>query len=119
MNLLNLTWYYEDPFDYELKQYVLLGYLRDVEDCFLKKKLSPHLLHLEKLQNELVIFKNGYDLILNNIQEKYKFFKNDEKPINNDRLSEIYNVVEFSIPQIKSKIEMGYIIFKKNNQLLY
>ena len=40
MELLNLTWYYEHPFDYEIKQYVLLSYLRKVEDSFLQKMLS-------------------------------------------------------------------------------
>ena len=53
-NTLNLDWYFESPLDFELKQYRLLSYLRVVEDSFLLKKLSPHLLHLEKIKTELI-----------------------------------------------------------------
>ena len=37
MELLKLNWYFDPPFDYEHKQYLLLGYLRNVEDSFLQK----------------------------------------------------------------------------------
>jgi hypothetical protein len=121
MELLNLTWYYEYPFDYEIKQYVLLSYLRKVEDSFLQKMLSPHLLHLEKLNKELSNFKQNYQYLLEKVEMKnYKYFKNESVcDLQEKTILEINDIVEFSIPQITSKIDMGYKIYKTNIQLLY
>lgn len=121
MELLNPTWYFEFPFDYEIKLYNLLSYLRKVEDSFIKKSLSPHLLHLERIESELVNFKNSYDDIITNFNKnKYIFFKNDPiDGLDDNNLPEIYEVVDVSIPQIQSKIHMGYHIFKSHPQLLF
>lgn len=121
MELLNLTWYYEHPFDYELKQYVLLSYLRNVEDSFLQKMLSPHLLHLEKLNKELSNFKHNYKHLIDKLEmKKYNYFKSEPVcGLQESTILEINNIVEFSIPQISSKIDMGYKIYKNNIQLLY
>lgn len=121
MELLNLTWYYEHPFDYELKQYVLLSYLRNVEDAFLQKMLSPHLLHLEKLNKELSNFKHNYKHLIDKLEmKKYNYFKSEPVcGLQESTILEINNIVEFSIPQISSKIDMGYKIYKNNIQLLY
>ena len=121
MNLLSITWYFEYPFDYEIKQYNLLAYLRNVEDSFLQKKLSPHLLHLEKMENELISFKSGYEFVLDSFnQKKYQFFENEEvKGLDDNDLSEIVELVDFSLPQINSKIKMGHKILKTHNQILY
>lgn len=121
MELLSTTWYFEFPFDYEIKLYNLLSYLRVVEDSFIKKCLSPHLLHLEKMENELLNFKTSYDKLIDGFNKKqYKYFENE--PIiglDNSDMLEIYGIVDLSIPQIKSKIDMGYKIYKTSPQLLY
>jgi len=120
-NLLKLDWYFTPPIDFELKQYLLLEYLRRVEDSFLVKNLSPHLLHLERLEKELILFKNVYQNFLKEIKKKeYIFFKNEKiMGLEDNNIPEIYEVVDFSLPQIKSKIIIGYKIFEKNNQILY
>ena len=120
-NLLKLDWYFAPPIDFELKQYLLLEYLRRVEDSFLVKNLSPHLLHLERLEKELILFKNVYQNFLKEIKKKeYIFFKNEKiMGLEDNNIPEIYEVVDFSLPQIKSKIIIGYKIFEKNNQILY
>lgn len=121
MELLSPTWYFEFPFDYEIKLYNLLSYLRKVEDSFIKKCLSPHLLHLERMESELFIFKNSYENILSEFKKnQYIFFKNDKiVGLESNNLPEIYEIVDFSIPQIQSKIDMGYKIFKSSPQVLY
>lgn len=121
MELLKITWYFEYPFDYEIKQYNLLSYLRRVEDSFIQKKLSPHLLHLEKMEKELISFKSNYESFLNQIEKrKYIFFENEEIiGLEENNLLDISDLVDFSIPQVKSKIDMGYKIFEKNKQILY
>jgi len=121
MELLNLNWYFEPPFDYEYKQYVLLGFLRNVEDSFINKKLSPYLLHLEKLKYEMERFQKGYDDLINSFnKKKYIYLENEDiVGLNENNINDIYEIVDFSIPQVKSKIIMGYKIFHKNKQLLY
>lgn len=121
MELLKPTWYFDQPFDYEIKQYKLLSYLRYVEDCFLKKILSPHLLHLEKIEKELSFFKNNHDSFMERLEKKkYLFFENEEVlGLEENNIPEIYDIVVFSIPQVKSKIIMGYKIFERYNQILY
>lgn len=120
-NTLNLCWYFESPLDFELKQYKLLSYLREVEDSFLLKKLSPHLLHLEKIKKELTNFKGSYDNLYGGlVKNEYIFFNdNSLNGIDNEELSIIIDVVDFSLPQIESKISLGYSILKKHKQILF
>jgi len=121
MELLKLNWYFDPPFDYEHKQYLLLGYLRNVEDSFLQKKLSPHLLHLENIKTELQNFHNGYKEMIDSFNKrKYIYFQNDIIiGLNDNHIDEIYSIVDFSLPQVESKIIMGYKIYKDNIQILY
>ena len=121
MEPLKLNWYFEPPFDYEHKQYILLGYLRQVEDSFIQKKLSPHLLHLERIKFELQNFYNEYTDMLNSFdKKKYLYFENEEiNGLKDNHIEEIYDIVDFSIPQVDSKIIMGYKIYKNNIQILY
>tara|TARA_R110001592_G_scaffold104103_5_gene293050 strand:+ start:7123 stop:7482 length:360 start_codon:yes stop_codon:yes gene_type:complete len=119
--MLNLNWYFEGPLDFELKQYELLSYLRLVEDCFILKKLSPHLLHLEKVKYELINFKESYDNLYNDlVKNKYLYFKDDSLDgIDNEELYIVYDIVDFSIPQVESKIRLGYSILEKHKQILF
>lgn len=119
--MLNLNWYFEGPLDFELKQYELLSYLRLVEDCFILKKLSPHLLHLEKIKTELISFKDGYETLYEGlIKNEYVFFKdNSLSGIDNKELNVVIDVVDFSLPQIESKISLGYSILEKHKQILF
>jgi len=120
-NTLNLYWYFESPLDFELKQYKLLSYLRTVEDSFLLKKLSPHLLHLERIKYELINFKKSYDNLHSGlIKNKYFYFKdNSLDGIDNEELYIVYDIVDFSIPQVESKISLGYSILEKHKQILF
>jgi len=120
-NTLNLDWYFESPLDFELKQYRLLSYLRVVEDSFLLKKLSPHLLHLEKIKTELINFKESYHNLYGSLlKNKYFYFKdNSLDGIDNEELYVVYDIVNFSIPQVESKISLGYSILEKHKQILF
>ena len=121
MELLNLNWYFEPPFDYEYKQYILLGFLRNVENYFIQKKLSPYLLHLERLKLEMENFQKGYDDLIDSFnRKKYLYFENEDiNGLEEYNINDIYEIVDFSIPQVESKIIMGYEIYKKNLQILY
>jgi hypothetical protein len=122
LEILPTSWYTEPPIDFEHKQYVLLSYLQKVDNSFMYKKLSPYLLNLEKIRNELNFFKINYeDIKLNLEKNQYIYFTDNSKikGINNDLLFEIVEIVEFSIPQIDTRIDLGKKILIRNKQLLY
>ncbi len=122
LEILPTSWYTEPPIDFEHKQYVLLSYLQKVDNSFMYKKLSPYLLNLEKIRNELNFFKINYeDIKLNLEKNQYIYFTDNSKikGINNDLLFEIVEIVEFSIPQIDTRINLGKKILIRNKQLLY
>jgi hypothetical protein len=120
-NLLSQTWYVESPIDFEHKQYVLLAYLQKVDNNFVKKILSPHLLHMEKLMDELFYISSSFKMIKNNFNKnRYVYFQNVKlEGEDNKIIYEIRDIVEYSIPQIESRIKTGYKIFEKNKQILY
>jgi hypothetical protein len=119
--LLSLTWFIESPIDFEHKQYLLFAYLQRVESNFLLKKLSPHLLHLEKLSDELVGFESSFELIRKDFDKnRYIYFDNHKlEGENNEIILEVREIVNFSLPQIEPRIKMGYKILEKNKQILY
>jgi aminopeptidase-like protein len=122
MNQLPLTWYMESPIDFEHKQYVLLAYLQKVDTSFLLKNLSPHLLHMEKMINELKNYEVSYEKMRDGFDKnRYIYFNDNSKLIgeNNELIIEIEEIVKFSIPQVKTRIEFGYKVFEKNRQILY
>jgi hypothetical protein len=120
-NLLSLTWYVESPIDFEHKQYVLLGYLQKVDNNFIKRNLSPHLLHMEKLMDELFSIHSSFKTIKNDFDKnRYVYFQNVKlEGEDNKIIYEIRDIVDFSIPQIETRIKNGYKILEKNKQILY
>ncbi len=122
VEVLPINWYFESPIDYEHKQYVLLGYLMRVDSSFIEKKLSPHLLHLEKLTKELQDFENSFiDIKKEFDKNRYIYFSDNSKLIGEDNqlIYEIKEIVDFSIPQIQTRIDLGYKILGRNCQVLY
>jgi hypothetical protein len=119
--LLSPTWFIESPVDFEHKQYILFAYLQKVESSFLNKKLSPHLLHLERLSDELISFDSSFKLIKKDFEKnRYTYFDNIKlEGENNEIILEIKEIVGFSILQLEPRIKMGYKILEKNNQILY
>lgn len=119
--LLSTKWFIEDPIDFEYKQYLLLAYLQNVENSFLEKRLSPHLLHLEKLVDELLSFQSSFKLIKKDFdRNRYVYFDNVKLEGENDEtIVQVIEIVDFSIPQIEPRLSMGYKILSKNKQILY
>lgn len=120
--IIPITWYLESPIDFEHKQYVLLSYLQKVDNSFLYKKLSPHYLHMEKMIYEMINFQNSLIEMKNRFdKERYIFFKSNPKleGENNEMVDEINEIVEFSLPQVKTRLDLGKFILLKSNQVLY
>ena len=120
-NLLPIMWYAESPIDLEHKQYVLWGYLQKVDSNFNDKILSPHLLHMEKLIDELFYFENAFKMIKNDFDKnRYVYLENTKlEGEDNKLIYEIRDIVDFAIPQLEPRIKFGYSILKYNKQILY
>ena len=122
--MLDLNFYYQPPFDFEYKNYLILAYLSEVDASYALHKLSPYLLYTEKLLTEL----DKFQLVLNNFEKSIKKdmvgFSWKEGIIYSKmetlkEVNEIKEIVEYSVPLLQSKITIGYKLYKKYPQLLY
>jgi hypothetical protein len=121
-NLISITWYFEPPIDFEHKQYLLLSYLQIVDKSFIEKQLSPHYLYLEKILEELYSFNNSFDDIRKKFDKNRYIYFNDNSKLegeDNSTIYEIKEIVDFSIPQVNGRLDLGKTILKKNKQILF
>tara|TARA_Y100001958_G_C21246873_1_gene577688 strand:- start:4091 stop:4459 length:369 start_codon:yes stop_codon:yes gene_type:complete len=122
MKLIDLDWYSQSPIDFEHKQYLLHAYLQTVDKSYLEKKVSPHLLHLERLKEEMDYFISKW-IIMQKVFDKnrYSYFDNPNlEGEDNLELSRIVEIVDYANPQVFAKIKQGYVLFERYpNQVLY
>ena len=121
MDIIPVNWYTQSPIDFEHKQYTLLAYLQKVDACFIEKILSPHLLHMEGMIQDMNKFEYGFETMVNFFDKnRYIYFENTKlEGEDNHFVYEIKDIIEFSIPQIKTRLFLGYKILEKHKQILY
>jgi hypothetical protein len=124
MDILKEDWFFQPPIDFEHKHWILLQYLSDIDKSFSLMKLSPYLLATEKVVESMKSFKIkfrehkklivgraiGFSLETGIIRERVE----DPKDI-----SEIDEIVDYSIPLLDSKVQFGYKLLKKYPQVLF
>jgi hypothetical protein len=123
--MLQLDWFYQSPLDFEHKNYLLLQYIKSIDDSYSEHKLSPYLLWTEKLVNELQDFKlkTTYfesiikkDIISIDLIKMQIVRKEIEK---NDEIKVVFEIVEYSTPLLESKVKLGYKLLNKYPQILF
>ena len=122
MKLIDLDWYSQSPIDFEHKQYLLHAYLQSVDQAYLDKKVSPHLLHLERLKEEMDYFISKWIILKKTFDKnRYVYFDNPKlEGEENIELAKIVEIVDYANPQIFAKIKQGYLLFERYpNQILY
>jgi hypothetical protein len=123
--MLSLDWYCQTPLDFEHKNYLLLQYLKIVDDSFSVKVLSPYLLHTERLVKELKGFTKKSQLLEDLLKRDIQSIdlinmKIIRKEINkNDEIKVVFEIVDYSTPLLESKIKLGYKLLDKYPQLLF
>ena len=123
--MLSLDWYCQTPLDFEHKNYLLLQYLKIVDDSFSVKVLSPYLLHTERLVKELKEFTQKSQLLENHLRRDIKSidlmnWKIIRKEIQkNDEIKVVFEVVDYSTPLLESKITLGYKLLDRYPQVLF
>ena len=125
MELLKLTWWMDEPIDYEYKQYILLDYLQKIENYFLNKDFSPYLLHTEKLYEEMAInlefieaFEDEMTSSHLNYTKKGIGWKDTKLPTIKE-LEEMKNILRFSVPLLKQKVQIGKELWKNSPTILW
>lgn len=115
MKLIDLDWYSKPPIDFEHKQYLFYAYLTQVDKSFLDKKVSPHLLHLERLKDEMDYFISKW-IILQKTFDKNRYVWFDNPNLEGEdmkELNQIVEIVDFALPAVDSRIRQGYIILER------
>lgn len=124
-NLLDHSWYYKDPIDFEHKQWVLFAYLQKVDDAFYKRIFSPWLLHTEKLTEDMRISLQYLVSFQKGITKKSILFSIegisliDIKPKTNKEIDIVEEIVRFSIPLLEQRIELGKKLHTQYPTILY
>jgi hypothetical protein len=125
MELLKLTWWMEDPIDFEYKQYILLDYLQKIERHFYNKDFSPYLLHTEKLYEEMAISLEFIETFEKSITKTELVFTQsglgweEKTPPTINEVEEMKRVLRFSIPKIKEKVQLGKELWKDGPTILW
>ena len=125
MELLKLTWWMDEPIDYEYKQYILLDYLQKIENYFLNKDFSPYLLHTEKLYEEMAINLEFIEAFEDEMTSSHLMFTKkgigwkDTKLPTIKELEEMKNILRFSVPLLKQKVQIGKELWKNSPTILW
>lgn len=123
--MLRIDWYYQSPLDFEHKNYLLLQYLKIVDDSYSKRILSPYLLWTEKLVKELKDFRNKVSIVEFKMKKELKSIdfinmKLVYKDINRDsQIESVIEIVKYSEPILESKLNIGYRLLEKYPQILF
>ena len=73
------------------------------------------------MNKELKNFTQSYTAIVNSFKKnEYVFFNNQYHPqLDNTHIIEVKDIVDFSLPLIDTRIDLGYRILNQKKQILY
>ena len=123
--MLELDWYLKSPIDWEHKHYLLMDWVQQVDLAFRDRKLSPYLLWSESLLTELRSFDRRRREILQGLERVQLevrdgvMYWNRVQPETPAWLLDVQEIVEWSIPVLSSKVDLGYAILAKYPQVLW
>ena len=120
MVTLSNQWLTEGWIDFEFKKYQLLAFLQDAAKTFDEKKLYPKLSELINHYENLQVFAQKKKLVANAFPKEIskldlqQFKIEYEQVINDDALMrEINEIVEFALPELKEKLDMGRELYEE------
>lgn len=117
MGTLSENWLTEDLMDFEYKKYLVLGYLQNIQAHFKEQKLYPDFAELIAHYKNLLLLKNNATALENNFKKTlsgidYANLKLQYKSIIDDEsLSELKQIINFSEPLFEQELEKGKSIF--------
>jgi len=123
--LLDHSWYYRHPIDFEHKQWTLFAYLQKVDEAFYSRIFSPWLLHTEKLCEDMKISLQYLQSFKQGITKKSVLFSFEgiqlveQKPVTNKEVDIVEEIVKFSIPLLDQRVSLGRKLHSQYPTILY
>lgn len=119
MDHLSKDWLTQGLIDFEYKKYLLLAYLKTVNESFSKVQLYPFLADLVFHYRNLLAVKENKTLIRESfpkelsLEEFKKLELSYRQMIEDDAImSELESIIEFALPQIKDSLQEGTVIYE-------
>ncbi|MCX8019136.1 MAG: hypothetical protein N2747_01425 [Chitinophagaceae bacterium] len=119
MKTLSETWFAEGRIDFELKKYILLAYLQEVNKYFNENKLYPQLADIIFHYNNLVAFRENKKYLQEHFPRKLSGIQLEklqllyEKMIDDDELmQELENIIHYAVKKLKGTIQSGTDIYE-------
>lgn len=126
MNGLSETWFAEGYIDFELKKYMLLAYLQEVNSCFNEHKLYPQLSELLAHYDNLTAFRENKQVLQNDFPKRLSQINLQrlqllyEKITEDDELmQELESIIHYAIGQFNSAIKNGTALYDSIEEKLY
>ncbi|MGZ3884615.1 MAG: hypothetical protein ACXVPQ_01740 [Bacteroidia bacterium] len=121
MGTLSENWITENLMDFEYKKYILLDYLQQVEAHFNEQKLYPDLAELIAHYKNLVRLKQNTNALESQFRKSVKgidleHLKLIYEKLDDESLSELKQIIEFSEPLMVSELAKGKTIFDQAEQ---
>lgn len=115
---LSTNWITEGSIDFEYKKYLLLAYLRDIDQCFKSEKLYPPFADLIQHHRNLVNLKYQIEKLENQFPQELKEIDLQQMQLLYDKwlkedkvIDELQNIIDFALPNMESKIKNGAEIY--------
>jgi len=119
MQTLPANWLTDGLIDFEYKQYILLAYLKHVQQCFAEQKLYPQLSDLVFHYQNLQTIRDDKKLIYENFPKKVsradfeKLHLTYEKMVQDDRLmEELDAIMAFAMPKLQETLKEGKSVYE-------
>lgn len=117
---LNEDWLTNGLIDFEYKKYLLLAYLKEIQNHFEAKKLYPFLSELVFHYNNLVRLKENKNLLYENFPQKLSRADFEKLKLSYQKIiqdSELMKVIEeiiyFAIPKLEEGLNIGADIYEE------
>ena len=123
--LLEIDWYFQSPIDFEHKQYKLFSYLQKCDASFYEKIFSPYLLHTEKLVSEMEVTFQNIKNFERSVTKKSIFMSLEGLYIHDkgvpkiEDIQTVEEIIEFSLPLLYQRVELGNKLSKRYPNILY
>lgn len=119
MEQLPKDWLTQGLIDFEYKKYVLLAYLKTVQESFGKSALYPFLADLVFHYRNLLAIKEDKALLRDAFPkeisvEEFKRLELSYRKLveDDDVMAELESIIEFSLPKLENSLQSGSVIYE-------
>jgi hypothetical protein len=119
MKQLSETWFAEGYIDFELKKYVLLAYLKEINKYFNENKLYPQLADLIFHYNNILAFRENKRFLQEQFPKKLTGLQMEKLQMlyeqmiaDDDLMQELENIINYSANKMKNTISSGTVIYE-------